>query len=148
MEVVKMETEIKLRGWIDLFNEGKFDDIDVKVQIDAGWYDWFCKDTSLKNKTKKMGNIIKQIKDGGKVNLDETYVWFKNNCPVAHPLYDDFRIARIDNKEVQFTVQISSPWENKRYTVYGISNVFLKPLFETDSSRELVKWLNEGVNQT
>ena len=77
MEVVKMETEIKLRGWIDLFNEGKFDDIDVKVQIDAGWYDWFCKDTSLKNKTKKMGNIIKQIKDGGKVNLDETYVWFK-----------------------------------------------------------------------
>jgi len=141
-----VQTEIKLRDWIDLFNNGKFDDVSKKVQISAGWYDWFCRDESLKNKTKKMGNIIKQIKNGGKVNLDETYVWFKNNCPVAHPLYDDFRIARIDNKEVQFTIQITSPWEKKRYTVYGISNVFLEPLFETDSSRELVKWLNEEVS--
>ena len=40
----------------------------------------FCRDTSLKNKTKKMGNIIKQIKRCGRVNLAETYVWFKNNC--------------------------------------------------------------------
>ena len=39
---------------------------DKRVQIDAGWYDWFCKDTSLVNKTKRMGNIIKQIKPGGK----------------------------------------------------------------------------------
>lgn len=142
-----MENNIVLRKWIQMFNEGAFESRERDVQISAGWYDWFCRDESLKNKLKKMGNIVKQIKDGGKVNLDETYVWFKNNCPVAHPLYDDFRIARIDNSEVQFTVQISSPWEKKRYTVYGISNVFLKPLFETDSSRELVKWLNEGVTE-
>ena len=49
------------------------------------------KDTSLTNKTKKMGNIIKQIKPGGKVDLETSYVWFKNNCPINGPLYDDFR---------------------------------------------------------
>jgi hypothetical protein len=91
-----------------------------------------------------MGNVIKQIKVGGKVDLETTYVWFKNNCPLNGPLFDDFRIARLDNNEVQYTVQFSSPWEKHRYTVYGIKNVFQEPLFGTDSLRELVKWFNEG----
>jgi hypothetical protein len=138
-----MDKKITLREWIKNFNEGAFETLDVKTQIDAGWYDWFCRDSSLKNKTFKMGNIIKQIKDGGKVNLDKTYVWFKNNCPMNGPLFDDFRIARLDNNEVQLNIQIDSPWEDSKYTVYGITNVFLEPLFKTNSSRALVKWLNE-----
>ncbi len=139
-----MENKVNLSTWIQKFNNGNYDFEHVSVQIEAGWYDWFCKDSSLLNKTKKMGNIIKQIKAGGKVDLETTYVWFKNNCPLNGPLFDDFRIARLDNNEVQYTVQISSPWEKHRYTVYGIKNVFQDPLFETDSLRELVKWFNEG----
>lgn len=81
----------------------------LKFKIEAGWYDWFCRDTSLKNKTKKMGNIIKQIKVGGRVNLAETYVWFKNNCPMSGPLYDDFRIANIKDGATQLVIQIDSP---------------------------------------
>ena len=56
-----MDKQQPLNQWIKAFNEGKFDSKDTKVQIEAGWYDWFCKDTSLANKTMKMGNIIKQI---------------------------------------------------------------------------------------
>lgn len=142
-----MKDKIPLRKWIEKFNDGGFSENDRNIQIGAGWYDWFCKDSSLKNKTKRMGNIIKQLKDGGKVDLDNTYVWFKNNCPVSGPLFDDFKITSIKDNEVQFNITIACPWEDKRYTVYGISNVFFKPLLETDSSRELVKWLNDkGAN--
>lgn len=137
-----MRKNVTLREWIKNFNYGKYLDKDVAIQINAGWYDWFCSDTSLMNKTKKMGNIIKQLKEDGKVNLDETYVWFKNNCPLSGPLFDDFRIASLLSDEVLYTVQINSPWEKDTYTVYGSINEFKKPLFQTKSSKELVKWLN------
>ena len=136
------DKRIPLRTWIQRFNNNEFESLDVKVQIEAGWYDWFCRDTSLRNKTKKMGNIIKQIKDGGKVNLDESYVWFKNNCPMSGPLYDDFRIANIHDGATQLVVQLDSPWEDAKYTVYSVDDFFDKPVLLTNSSRELVKWLN------
>ena len=136
------DKRIPLRTWIQRFNNNEFESLDVKVQIDAGWYDWFCSDTSLKNKTKKMGNIIKQIKDGGKVDLNNMYVWFKNNCPMSGPLYDDFRIANIKDGTTQLVIQIDSPWEDDKYAIYSVDDFFDKPVLLTNSTRELVKWLN------
>lgn len=136
------DKRIPLRTWIQRFNNNEFESLDVKVQIDAGWYDWFCSDTSLKNKTKKMGNIIKQIKDGGKVDLNNMYVWFKNNCPMSGPLYDDFRIANIKDGATQLVIQIDSPWEDDKYAIYSVDDFFDKPVLLINSSRELVKWLN------
>ena len=145
-----MTNEITLRNWIQNFNQGMYASKDRDVQIRAGWYDWFCKDTSLANKTKRMGSIVKQVKDGGKVNLDTMYVWFKNNCPLFGSLYDDFRFADIKTGDVQFTIQIDSEWNerhyNGKYVVFGIkpdgSKHFDTPLFATNTSRELVRWLN------
>ena len=141
-----MKDNISIREWIIKFNNGDFQSNDTRTQINAGWYDWFCKDTSLKSKTYKMGNIVKGVCDGGKVDLDNCYVWFKNNCPLNGPLYDDFRFARIENGEVQMTIQINCCWNKYKYTVYGRKTVGGEfgddPLFETDSLRELRKWLN------
>ena len=141
-----MMDRLRLFRWIDEFMEGNFDNPDVRVQILAGWYDWFCKDSSLANKTKKMGNIIKHVKRGGKVDIENWYVWFKNNCPLNGPLYDDFRFADLETGNVMFTIQIDCCWNKSRYAVYGRTpdGEFHsdEPLFETDSSRELVKWLN------
>ena len=139
-----MSKELSLRTWIPKFNLNEFESRDLETQIKAGWYDWFCKDESLANKTKRMGTIVKQFKDGGKLNLDSMYVWFKNNCPLAGPLYDDFRIADIESGETLFTVQINCFREEKRYTVYGKRNDFDTPLLNTDSIKALVKWFNEG----
>jgi hypothetical protein len=136
--------EMKLREWIERFNNGGFEGRDYNTQCNAGWFDWFCKDTSLANKTKRMGAIVKKINGEGKVNLDTMYVWFKNNCPLDGPLYDDFRFADIETGDTLFTTQIDCCWNDKKYTVYGRKNDFQKPLFETDSSRELSKWFNEG----
>ena len=143
-----MKDRTSINEWINKFLSGEFDSQDVRVQIQAGWYDWFCKDSSLANKTKKMGNIVRQIKSGGKVNLDNWYVWFKNNCPLNGPLYDDFRFAKLDTGDVQMTIQINCCWNKHRYSVWGRRGEDKEfehenPLFETDSLKDLVKWFNE-----
>lgn len=141
-----MKDRISINEWINKFLSGEFDSQDVRVQIQAGWYDWFCKDSSLANKTKKMGNIVCQVKKGGKVNLNDWYVWFKNNCPLNGPLYDDFRFASLETGDVQFTIQINCCWNKHRYAVYGRTpdgeGHWDEPLFESDSLKDLVKWLN------
>ena len=142
-----MENRICLQSWIGSFILGDFDSEDVKTQIKAGWYDWFCKDSSLSRKTKRMGNIISKLREGGKVNFKNWYVWFKNNCPLNGPLYDDFRLADLETGEVQFTIQLDCCWNEKKYTVYGRTpdGEFHsdEPLFETDSVRELINWFNK-----
>ena len=141
-----MLERIPINKWIDEFLKGSFDSSDIKTQIKAGWYDRFCKDSSLVKKTVKMGNIIKQINRGGKVDLNNWYVWFKNNCPLNGPLYDDFRFADLETGDVQFTIQIDCCWNKHRYAVYGRApdgeGHWDKPLFECDSSKELTSWLN------
>ena len=139
--------EINIGTWINSFVNGEYSNNDTETQIKAGWYDWFCKSTSLRNKTYRMGSIIKQIKVGGKVDLDSWYVWFKNNCPMVGPLFDDFRFADIDTGNVQMTIQIDSPWSEHKYAVYGRTpsgkEYWDDPMFACDSSRELVKRLNK-----
>lgn len=129
----------KQREWIIKFTCGSYDNPSRETQIKAGWWDWFCRDTSLRNKTLKMGNIIRQIKDGGKVNTDKTYVFLKNNC-------DDFRICDIENGNVQFTITIDCCRDKSKNAVYGRTpdgqGHWETPLFETNSQRELIKWLN------
>ena len=55
-----MINRININEWAEQFKLGSFSKDDVKTQIKAGWYDWFCKDSSLKNKTQRMGRIICQ----------------------------------------------------------------------------------------
>ena len=146
-EKQSMEKKVTIREWIINFLMEQYSQEDVKTQIKAGWWDLFCKDSSLRNKTYKMGRIIQRINGLGKVDLDKNYVWFKNNCPLNGPLYDDFRFASIEDGEVQFTVQISCCWNQNRYVVYGRKHKgaeFVKePLFESDSSKELIEWFNK-----
>lgn len=142
-----MENRMSLLEWIGAFKLDEFLSEDVRVQIKAGWYDWFCKDSSLRNKTYKMGRIITQFREGGKINFKDCYVWFKNNWPLNGPLYDDFRIASLEDGEVQFTIQLNCCWNEKKYTVFGRKAKgekfeCEKPLFESDSVKELVKWFN------
>jgi len=64
----------------------------------SGFYDWFCKDSSLEAKSKTlMPKVIKLI-ESGKVNINaaEAYVFFKNNCPGSGSLYDSFSICNED----------------------------------------------------
>lgn len=137
-----MSENTSVREWQVAFNNGEFDAADLETQIDAGWYDWFCKSTSLKNKTKKMGNIVKKVKDGGRINLDTSYVWFKNNCPMVGRLYDDFRFADIETGNVLYTICVDDDRSDFKYEVWGRDNGFKGMLAGFNKQKELVDWLN------
>jgi hypothetical protein len=81
--------------------------IDSQGQNDEcyNFYDWFCKDSSLRNKSWKLMKQVKTfLKHNQQIDLSEHYVFFKNNCPMNGPLYDDFRICNIETGNVVFTV--------------------------------------------
>ena len=66
--------EISIRQWIENYNSGKYDSQDVKVQGEAGWYDWFCRNESLCGKTKRLAPKVKQLAKSSKVDEDNRKV--------------------------------------------------------------------------
>ena len=52
----------------ELYNEENF----------YGFYDWFCKDSTLKNHFKSLLPKVKFLVQYKLINPETTYVWFKN----------------------------------------------------------------------
>jgi len=73
---------------LEAWKNGEFVADDCATQIAAGWYDWFCHDTSLAAKTKRLyakaAKVIEldRASKSPKIDPDKTYTWFKNNCPL------------------------------------------------------------------
>ena len=133
-----------IREFIKRFDNGDFNSSDVHTQCEAGWYDWFCKDSSLKNKTIALTKKLKTLLKSDKIDQDNMYVFFKNNCPMVGPLRDDFRICDIKTGKVIYTItpthKIPDGTEYHGYKrvqkfktqsdVWGKENDFDKPLVE------------------
>ena len=131
MTNLKQQLEAQANG-IYLDSEGK----------DSGcynFYDWFCKTTSLKNKAISLyGNVRTFLKHNPSIDTEKVYVFFKNNCPMNGPLYDDFRICDIETGDVIYNVTPKSGHTGTAQIYFrGIG--FEKPLAEADTYRELFK---------
>jgi hypothetical protein len=135
-----------LRQQLEAFDNGSTMDSDG--QINSGnfnFYDWFCSDKALENKSKKLFKQVKTfIKHHPKINLDTHYVFFKNNCPMLGPTYDDFRICDIEEGNVQYTVTPSRVLKNGKNQIrmaemWGRSNNFKQPLKEANTFTQLFK---------
>lgn len=121
---------------------------EILKQSDAGklstknlWYDWFCKETSLENRGKRLIKKLKSISRSTKFDSDKTYVLFKNNCPLYGKLYDDFRICDLETGDVIYAVIPSSGHtaHNGVEHVFGRENNFEKPIIE-GSWKEIKNW--------
>ena len=95
---------MSIRTFVEKFEAGLFEDPARSVQCEAGWYDWFCRDESLRNKTRVLGRKVVQLSKSSKINIDTMYVFFKNNCPVDGSLYDSFSICDIATGDVCYWI--------------------------------------------
>lgn len=140
-----MET-ITLVEFAERFSAGEFDSTDRDTQIDAGWYDWFCRDGALAAKTKYLGKKVLSILDSKKFDKNKTYVFFKNNCPCIGPLYDQFSICDIESGNVLFCCQYlkkgSHGCDKAHWEICGRENDFKDVLIE-GTWNECKKWFNE-----
>jgi len=136
-----------LRQQLDAFENGVFLESDGRMDTGCfNFYDWFCSDKALKNKSIKLFKQVKTfIKHHPEINLDTHYVFFKNNCPMIGSTYDDFRICDIEEGNVQYTVTPSRVIKQRgRETIrmaeiWGRSNNFKQPIKKANTFTQLLK---------
>ena len=101
------------------------------------FYDWFCKDSSLRNKSWKLMKQVKTfLKHNPQIDLLTHYVFFKNNCPMRGPLYDDFRICSIETADVIYTVTPKSGHSGLA-EIWGRENDFKEPIKTAETFSKL-----------
>ena len=101
---------ITVREWIKHYEAGKYDDPSFNVQCSAGWNDWFCPDSELLSKLKKLAKLIIRIEDD--FILDNYTLTFYNNYPLDYPLYDQIRFTPINYrkyKNAEFGIECDHP---------------------------------------
>ena len=94
--------KVSLAEQLNAFASGRIIDSEGDQNDCFNFYDWFCKDSALERKANILFPKVKKFIESTRVDILDTYVFFKNNCPVNGPLYDDFRIC--DENGVLFTV--------------------------------------------
>ncbi len=104
------------------------------------FYDWFCKDTSLERKAKGLMAKVRKFIKKMNIDIDKTYVFFKNNCPCYGSLYDDFRICDAESGDVIYTVAPSLGYTKRKgeAEIWGRENNFDKPLKTAPSWSQLL----------
>ncbi len=134
--------EMSVREWQERFRAGDFSSRDRAVQCEAGWYDWFCRDDALAGRLKKISSVVLGITDP--FILDNYYVWFKNNCPLEGPLYDDVRFEPLTGERdgKYFLVALDSPHERMKWALVTERYGYDAPEFECGNVRDMVKYIN------
>ena len=135
-------SEMSVRTWQERFRAGDFSSRDRAVQCEAGWYDWFCRDDALAGRLKKISGVVLGITDP--FILDNYYVWFKNNCPLEGPLYDDVRFEPLTGERdgKYFVVSLDSPHEHMKWALVTERYGYDAPEFECGNVRDMVKYIN------
>jgi hypothetical protein len=136
-----MAHSVTLRLQLDELAKGNILSSSGGINKSGCWnfYDWFCKDSSLESKGRRLMRMVsKFIKANPDIDIDKHYTFFKNNCPMCGPLYDDFRICDCETGDVIFNVTPKSGHTGKA-EVYCKSNGFGGPFQVADTFTGLLK---------
>jgi hypothetical protein len=123
------------------FREGKYLNSEGKESWCFNFWDWFCKSKSLKAKADRLFKLTERFVRAMNVDLEKHYVFFKNNCPMFGPLYDDLRICSIDEGKVIWNLTPKSGHSGKA-ELWGASNDFKEPIATADNATELLKMIH------
>jgi hypothetical protein len=128
-----------IRQQLEAHSQGRYLDSSGEESWCYTFYDWFCKDASLQKKADTLfGQLKRFLVAMPGINIDTHYVWFKNNCPMNGPLYDDFRISDIESGDVQYTVTAKSGHTGMA-EMYGRSNGFNDPIATGKNFGDMLK---------
>lgn len=134
-------TEMSVRQWQERFRAGDFNSRDLSVQCEAGWFDWFCRNDALAGRLKKLSSAVLGIK--APFILDNYYVWFKNNCPMAGPLYDDVRFEPLSGEREgkYFVITLDCPHELAKWVLYTERYGYDAPEFCSGNVRDMGQYI-------
>ena len=115
--------KVMLKQQLEAFENGNIIDSERRVNDCYNFYDWFCKDSSLKRKSISLMKQVKRCVKFKDIDVNSVYVFFKNNCPMNGPTYDDFRICDLETGHVIWNVTPKSGHSGKA-EVWGRQNNF------------------------
>lgn len=127
-----------LKKQLEAFQQGRYLDSEGEESWCYNFYDWFCNLSSLKAKSNKLFRQTQKFVDLMGIDQEKHYVFFKNNCPMCGPLYDDFRICDIESGQVIWNVTAKSGHSGKA-EVYWREKGFDKPYATGKNFTELLK---------
>ena len=130
--------KVSLTHQLSEFKKGNIIDSEGNSNRCYNFYDWFCKETSLPRKSIKLYKAVQQFVKYTNIDTSKYYVFFKNNCPVNGPLYDDFRICDRESGDVIWNVTPKSGHTGKA-EIYGRSNGFKDPIAEGNTLSQIYK---------
>jgi hypothetical protein len=134
--------EIALKQQLAQFEKGIIVDGSGKVDdMCYNFYDWFCKDSSLERKAKSLYSQTKKFVKKFNIDTENHSVFFKNNCPMRGPLYDDFRICDIRTGDVVWTV-IPKCSHSGEAEIWGALNNFKEAIYTGKNLSIIYKNLN------
>lgn len=129
---------INLKQQLEAFNQGIILDSEGGENECYNFYDWFCKDKALKGKATKLYKQVKRWVKFRNTDTEKVYVFFKNNCPVNGPLYDDFRICDLETGDVIWNIT-SKSGHTYQAEVWGCVNDFKGPVAVGKNLNEIYK---------
>ena len=128
-----------IRQQLEAHSQGRYLDSSGEESWCYTFYDWFCKETSLQKKADTLFAQLKRfLAANPSINIDKHYVWFKNNCPMNGPLYDDFRISDIETGDTMYTVTAKCGHSGLA-EAYSRANGFKEPIATGKNFTEMLK---------
>lgn len=135
-----MSSFLRLREFRERYLSGEFSDSSFSTQVQAGWYDWFCPDSELAGRLKRLWDeIISRITDDRV--LDAYTIRFCNVCPASdHPLFDRIYLNRFDS-DYCLCVDIDDKRNDHRFEV----NTSESTVFSSDSTDETLTFIGKEL---
>lgn len=127
-----------LKHQLEAFKQGRYLDSDGNESWCYTFYDWFCKDSSLEAKSKKLFRQTQKFVGLMGIDQEKHYVFFKNNCPINGPLYDSFSICDIESGNVIWWVTAKSGHTGKAEACWREKG-FNKPYATGNNFTDLLK---------
>jgi hypothetical protein len=129
---------VNLKTQLESFANGIYLDSDGTESTCFNFYDWFCKDSSLKAKSKRLYNATAKFVKNFEIDVNTHYVFFKNNCPMSGRLYDSFSICEVESGDVVYWVTPKSGHTDMA-EICGKANGFTEPLYSGNTISEIYK---------